>query len=241
VAVTLTQWRREMVVARLTALTNPGPAYLDAGPTGAGKTFADSAVLKYLSRKGERSVSLVLTHKDCEALVSQHRSAGVESVAAFAHLDEKTCQRIDEADEVHALGLSAESALCPDCPYAAGCPFQEQYREAQAARHAVATHARGKVMPALLRGRAYISLHENPLDLLRPSLIVARGLKVVGLIAGEAADTTRSPTDRGFYRRLEAVARELDGWHHGSNVTCEVPLPRPAAPEPRHPRVAPER
>lgn len=229
----LEEYREEMREARLAALTHPYHCYLDNGQTGVGKTHADTAIMAELTKEGRMSLTLVPTHKDCAAVVSQRAEQGVASVA-FPHLNKETCLRYDEAEAVMAIGLSAVSALCPDCPCADSCEFQSQYKKAKEAAHTVATQARGAVdMAQLTKDRAYISIHENPLDMLRPDYLVERGLGVVELIARHAAYEASDPLDRVFYRRLEAIAKELDGWHHGSNKTCEVPLPEPCPESPR--------
>jgi hypothetical protein len=229
---TLQETRREHALGRLAALNNVYWVYLCTAATGTGKTYADTYVVSHLNESGGgRSLTLVPDHKHCEEVVTMRALAEVDSVA-FPLLCEETCVRFDEAEAVLAMGLSATAALCPSCPHRRCCDYKIQYDAAKAADHAVATHARGKVMLEVLANRRYISIHERPLDLLRPNYTVNRGLKTVADVAEQAAYMATDPRDRPFYRNLEGVARYLHGQFLGSNEECAVPLPRASRHEP---------
>jgi hypothetical protein len=119
--------------------------------------------------------------------------------------------------------------LCPDCRHNQECVYQEQYRKAIDAQHAIATQARGMVsMEVLSRDRSLIMLHENPMAMLRPTFVTLKPLKLVEIVAEQAETYAEKPYERYFYRYLASVAGMLHGWHHGVNETTEVPLPKPA-------------
>ncbi len=218
----------EMAEARLHAVQNRPCCCLDNGPTGVGKSFADIPVLKHLNEEAMQSVTLLPTHSHCREVVQGRERAGVQSVA-YPQLSEETCLRHDEAEKVLRYGLPVTRVLCPDCPFAEGCEYREQVKAAREAQHLVATLARAAVSAReVTTGRHYVSLHENPLDMLCPTFPVSRGLLAVELVARQAEGAAASPNDRGCYRRLAALAKDLDGWHHGSYESAEVPLPSPA-------------
>lgn len=244
---TIGECREELVQARLAALDNPYWVYLCRAQTGAGKSTADIAVIQRLIKEGKRSVTLAPNHQHCREIVEQRRKAGIAS-AAYPQLSEDTCQRYEEAKEVLALGLSAVAALCFDCPYQEGCPHHDQYEEAKTSNHKVATQPRGRVaLPMLAKGCSYLSVHEDPIDLLAPTYSVGdwprlegkrpnidreHPLLVVGRIADQAAASAAYPHDRGFYRHLGAAARYLDNEHHSAFETVKVELPTASPHEP---------
>jgi hypothetical protein len=222
----------------------------DHGPTGVGKSHADWAALKtqeeramepwknladYMQRQlsHPRSVTLVPTHAHCAEVVEAAAGQEVEAVA-YPRLDGDTCLRYDEAAAVMGRGLAFQKVLCPECPHRDGCLYREQWKAANAAHHAVATQARGVcTLPDLSRKRDLIVLHETPLDVIRPTVVTGGGgLLVVEMVARQAALDAAGAKDRGFYRHLARVARELHGWLEGSNGPDEVPLPEPARHQP---------
>jgi hypothetical protein len=255
----LAAWRREMVQARLAtvadALPSPGPpmVYLDRSPTGAGKSFADADAMRHAQEEAMRSttagslgamllaqlaeapsLTLAPSHAQCAEAVGVQQRHDLES-AAYPALREGNCLKYEEAQAVQARGLSFMKALCPECPHREGCLYREQFAAAADARHAVATYARGAVsLGEIARGRRRLCLHEAPLDMLRPSFVTSRGLLAVELVALQAEEAAAAARDRGFYRHLARVARQLHGHLNGSNVTTEVPLPKLCAHEPEH-------
>lgn len=96
-------------------------------------------------------------------------------------------------------------------------------------RHAIATHARGVAsLPIIANNRNVLTLHEVTLDVIRPSFVADRGLLVVELVARQADHVADNPEDRGFFRRMAVVGKDLDSWLNGSNDSCQVSLPEPA-------------
>ncbi len=187
--VELEAYREQMADRRVESLGKPG-IYLDQSPTGAGKTHADMAAF----RSAARSLSVQPTHENCEEVVEQLCEAGLDAVAypgRFAGGLAQNCWN-DDADAAESMSLSVASAICPFCPETKRClesGYLALVRQANAARVAVATHARAKHMglAALSEGRDFASIHENGADVLLPqkkiwaaSLIAARDvLRVV--------------------------------------------------------------
>jgi hypothetical protein len=246
----LDDYRREMVRARLEG-RKTGNTLLDLGLTGVGKSYADFAAIRrmedyamgkwhslaeYLAKRRSRprSVLLVPTHAQAAEAVEAAGAQGLPMVA-YPKLCADTCLRHDEAAAVQARGLAFQLALCPGCEFREECLYREQSRAADLARHAVATQARGAVtMPRLAARRNLITLHETPLDVIRPTVVAERGLLVVELVARQAEHAAADPNDRGFYRHLGRLAKELDGWLNGGEGPAEVPLPEPVDHEPEN-------
>jgi hypothetical protein len=84
-----------------------------------------------------------------------------------------------EADEAEAMGLPVVKAVCPTCDHQKTC-YQGGYLggliAARGATVALATHARAAYssLAELADGRPYVSIHENPIDLLRPTCEVGQ-------------------------------------------------------------------
>lgn|SRR5262245_9297248 len=116
---TLEDWRKEMAEGRIYALGKPG-LYLDTGPMGIGKSYADIPVIRHLDRQGRACLTLVKTHAQCREVVSERQDQGVESMA-YPKLGEETCMRYREADAALRRGLAFSLALCPECPFADDC------------------------------------------------------------------------------------------------------------------------
>jgi hypothetical protein len=248
----LPEWRQEMLDARL------GPegrlrrgAFLDTSPPGAGKSYADAEALRRyeelimtqkqecgevttsLRRVQSRTLTLVPTHSHCQEVVARQTRSGL-AVAAYPKLDSHSCYRFAEARATQRRGLSFRLVLCPKCPHRDDCPFRQQLQAASEARHAVATYARAALsIDEMAAMRPIISLHEAPLDALRPSFVTSCGLPMVEVIARQAEHAARRPAHRAFYRHLARVAQKLHGWLEGSNESAKVPLPDAARHEPQ--------
>jgi hypothetical protein len=225
---TLDEQRSEMVENRKHAIGKHDEIYFDGGPTGAGKSFADGEVLKHPDHRGLRSLALLPNHQQCREAVRMMAELGS---TAFPELNDDTCLRFDEAREVIEVGLPITKTLCPDCPHRDDCDYRPQLEAATEAQHSVATLMRGTVsMPTLTEGRNYIAVHEQPLDMLRPTHVAKHklGFKIVRLIAETAEEGAADPNARGFYRILARIAGHLHNELNGGNENARLELPKPA-------------
>jgi hypothetical protein len=207
-----------------------GGVFLDRSPMGAGKSHADVAALNRLEIQERRSLTLVPTHGNC-AEVEDALSGEAIACASYPNLGEKTCEKYEEAGEVIKQGLVFPRALCPTCEYAEGCPYRQGYERACEAAHAIATHKRGEVsMNQLTDERSYIAIHEDPHVLLVPQVRVDTGFVTVASLAEQAERRLprEADSERAFYRRMAAIATDLDGWVESAQVTRVLAPPKPA-------------
>ena len=145
----------------------------------------------------------------------------------YPQLTSETCLRYDDASAVQNRGLAFQMVMCPECEYREECPYRLQREQADVAEHAVATQARSIHTLPRQTERNHIILHEVPLDVISPSIIVTRGLLVVELIARQAANDARDANGREFFRHMGRVAKELDGWLCSADKSDVVPTPNP--------------
>jgi hypothetical protein len=118
------------------------------------------------------------THKNCREQEQPYLQAGVRTAcypARVAQEGEETPQNCwnPEADRAETMGFAVTTAVCPLCPAHKSCAAAGYLKQLQAAREAVVTlctHKRAAAtgLAALAQERNYISIHENPIDLLRP-------------------------------------------------------------------------
>jgi hypothetical protein len=232
--ISLKSYRAMMAEARRGAIRRGGGVvYIDRSPTGAGKSFADGAALLECEKRSLGTVTLVTTHEQARDYVEQMFDCQGIDIASFPQLSEDTCCRHDEALTVLGRGLPFTKVLCNEpCPYRHGCPYFGQMSDAIAAPRAIATQARAITsLPLVSSGRDVFLVHENPQPLFRPTHVASHSLKVVGLIADEAADRLErhtSDADLRFFRYLARMARQLDNELHHANEPAPLPLPRPA-------------
>jgi hypothetical protein len=216
-----------MLELRKHALDRPAEVYLDTGPTGMGKSFVDGLIARELQQSNGTTLTALPTHNQCDEVIAERQQQGIPAVA-YPALNQDTCLRHDEAIATQGFGLSFTLALCPDCQHRDECNYREQLQAATDSPHAVATLARGAVsLPVIAEGRQYIAFHEYPLDMLRPTFVARHSLRIVSLLADEAAERAGVAADRGFYRQLSRVAMELHRELHGSLECAALPLRNP--------------
>ena len=202
----LDDWRAQMIASRRESIDKPG-TFLDRSPTGAGKSHVDGTVLAFL--EDHNSLSLQPTHINCSQVEADLNSRGI-AAASFPPLNDSTCQKIDEVESIQATGLVFQRVLCPECEYADECDYKAQYEAAKSAQHAIATHKRGVVqMPDLVKGRTFISVHENPLAMLRPMYSATKGFEVIALIADRAGSSQNDSKERAYFTRMANTAANL--------------------------------
>jgi hypothetical protein len=177
--ISIDEWRSQMAKSRLESLKQPSAFYFDGSPTGAGKSTADLAAMKL---HGD-SVTIVPTHDGVAEVVQNLQEEGL-STAAFPPINAETCQRFgtDKRPGVaQNAGLNVGEALCPECKFAKNCTYQILREKARTARHSVCTHARASSSAFDAIGdRSLVFIHENCIDLLRPTVRVAGSRKNPG-------------------------------------------------------------
>lgn len=170
----LSDWWKELAEARMDSVKQPGNIFFDGSTTGAGKSYADIEVMKFV----KASATILPTHAACDDSVKDFAKLGI--VAAAHPSLERTCQlwgtRDDpgEAQKVQNAGLSVPKTLCCRCPHAKSCEYQRLRQQATDAKHVIATHMRSSLsqwQPAT--NKEIVFVHEDPYDLLRPIIRVA--------------------------------------------------------------------
>ena len=114
----LVEYRSDMQKRRLDSVGTAG-VWLDAGPTGAGKSTADLAAFEAAGR----SLSIQPTHDNCKAVVEDCLAVGIEAAAypgRNSSGEKQNCWN-SQADAAEAIGLCAVAAVCN-----AGCEFRRQ-------------------------------------------------------------------------------------------------------------------
>jgi hypothetical protein len=168
----LETYRKSLPVMRVDSLDNPG-VYLDTSPTGAGKSFADITALNETLSRGQKSVIIEATHEACQEKVSELNRHDVEAVA-YPKRDDITCRNLGECERAESIGLSASSAVChATCPLREWCEeagYLKEKKRAEASDVSVMTQGRAVRygLSNASKGRHYISIHEDPTDLVKP-------------------------------------------------------------------------
>ena len=175
----LDEWRQTILETKLKSLGTPG-VWFDGSPTGAGKTHSDVAAARTTAASGGRSLIVVPTHRNGEEIVMQLRAEGVAAEKYPKRLtstpdgqgDPVNCWNV-EADTAESFGLPAIQTVCSRCDESAHCMESGYLRRVSVTGEAtvvVATHTRGSHMSLgkLADGRGFVSIHENPFDLLKP-------------------------------------------------------------------------
>lgn len=122
------------------------------------------------------------THSNCveaEAAFTAHRVSAA-SYPARTTVDDHTvrpnCWNA-EADAAEQLGFSVMQTVCPACSHRVTCEqsgYLQQIKSVRQASVVLSTHQRAAHtgLRELSAGRKYVSIHENPIDLLRPGVAV---------------------------------------------------------------------
>jgi hypothetical protein len=178
----LNEWRQEIRKRKLASLGTPG-VWLDGSPTGAGKSHSDVAAAVAIAETGGRSLIVAPTHGNGEEIVTLLHKSNI-SASKFSRRitassascgDCVNCWNID-ADTAESFGLPVIETVCAGCPHQFQCK-DSGYLKVNATTHeatvVVATHARGiyASLDELATGREFVSIHENPLDLLKPTFV----------------------------------------------------------------------
>jgi hypothetical protein len=191
----LEDYRAELAKNRLESVGTKA-VYLDTSPTGSGKTTADVPAL----RMAGSSLTVLPTHKNCVEVEQAYIKNDLRA-AAYPELSRKTCMQYGVAERVMGAGLSVSQTLCLSCSNRDACDYRMGMEEADAVPHAVTTHHRARLcMTNIAAGKAYVTIHEEPVDVLRPTEETAAGLDKV-------AEVSRAAKDRAWNRN-DTAARE---------------------------------
>jgi hypothetical protein len=182
----LNKWHGSMLRARIASLNKPG-VYLDTSPAGAGKSYVDClAVFDLQARDPEKRALLVYpTHKNCDEIednfLEELMNRGIFALDSVAVLPPRltkptkyrsqNCWNSD-ADDAERMGLPVISAICTTCPLEDHCTehgYLRDYQTAMKARIVLCTHKRAEYAGFdVIANAGYISVHESPIDVLRP-------------------------------------------------------------------------
>ena len=172
----LEAWRAEITRSRLEAVNEPG-VYLDRSPTGAGKSWSEGRAMAAASGRG---VLIVPTHQNAREAIFGLEDHGLSAVA-FPELTAENCGNFEAAETARELGLQVVQTACVSCPLQTkmNCRRSGWTAERDAARDAeiqVMTHQRAAIvgLAEVSPAGAYVAVHESPLAVLRPQVVVER-------------------------------------------------------------------
>jgi hypothetical protein len=225
---TLEDYRKEMVDLRVqSVMAIDGGVYLDRSPTGSGKSRADIPAV----RLAGTSLTVVPTIRNSKEAEESYNREGLLA-AAYPALTKEVCQNYDEATKAIGFGLSPSSCVCLGCEYRTGCVYRETMKDAEAADHRIATHKRTELsFESLAENRRYISIHEDPTNLFRPTAEIGSGLDVVSVVAQHArhlAADRGDATAQHFFWKMEEASHWLADQLACATVTTGLPMPSPA-------------
>lgn len=136
------------------------------------------ALLVYPTHANCAEVRVEAVYKGLDALVYPGRfTEGKAATEAGEQASEQPAEEPNcwncEADDAEAMGFPVVKTICPTCPQRQRCKLQGYLRQliaVQKADVAICTHKRVEYsgFEDLCAGRPYVSVHENPIDLLRP-------------------------------------------------------------------------
>jgi hypothetical protein len=227
-AKTLENYRQEMVDSRVqSVMAIGGSLNFDSSPTGAGKSMADVPA----ARVAGTSLTVVPTIRNSMETESLYNREGLPAVA-YPALTKDVCQNYEEATKAIGFGLSPSSCVCLCCEYKARCSYRETMKDAEASDHRIATHRRVELsFESLAENRRYISIHEDPTKLFRPTAEIGAGLDVVSVVAQHAqhlAADRRDATAQHFFWKMEEASHWLADQLACATVTTSLPMPSPA-------------
>lgn len=169
----LAEWRRQMRTARVASVAQPGH-YADQSPTGAGKSYADRALIQEAIAQDKRLLLAVPTHANCTEEVGQLADAGIEAVA-YPELSRYMCRNHRHASTAVASGLNLTRAVCVGCAamHDESCLYRQQLQAASAAQVAVCTTVRLGLDRSVSAERDVISVHEVADSAIRDQYVLA--------------------------------------------------------------------
>ena len=207
--VPLKAWRAQMKASRVASVKSEAGIFFDGSPVGAGKNFADITILKDIGA----SITLLPTHDACGELAKVLVEKGLNA-AAHPAMNEATCELFGSEDEpgiargVLKAGLNVGEVLCPTCKFKAACEYQKARSAAREADHEILTHKKAALNNFYnQKNKKLFLIHEDPTDLLRPSIKISdveglKKLKVVASAALERAQQYNFPEKVSGVRKL---------------------------------------
>lgn len=132
-----------------------------------------------------RALLIYPTHQNCLETVAPYLDAGISASAYPARVItsdngyEVNCWN-PVADSAEKIGFSVVKSVCPTCQMKTSCQrigYLQQIQMANQADVLICTHKRTEHtgLRELSEGRDYVSIHENPVSLLRPSVEATLG------------------------------------------------------------------
>ncbi len=174
------------------------------------------------------SLTVLPTHKNCEEVEAAYNGAGLDAVA-YPTLNAETCQNLDEATRAMNAGLSASSCVCLACRFKAGCDYRDTMEQAEGASHRIATHRRTELsFEAIAKGSKYITIHEDPTNMFRPTAEIRVGIETIAAIAQHAKDDASERKDYTAYHyfwKMEECCYWLVAAVNGAAATVNLALP----------------
>jgi hypothetical protein len=135
------------------------------------------------------------THENCREVEEFYVNAGIDAATypGRTTIDTETisqnCWNLN-ADRAEAIGLPVVKTICPNCPSRTkclACGYLEKLIRVEESTVALATQKRAEYsgLANLSSGREYVSVHENPIDMLRPAVSISeQDLLLVARITG---------------------------------------------------------
>jgi len=170
--ISLEQYRLQLVNIHVESLEEPG-VYLLTAPTGSGKSFANKPAIRQVSR----SLVILPVHDNCRELERELRDEGLNA-KAYPERTEDNCHYVEECKRAESLGLAAQATVCQRCIHSQRCKasgYLADIIEANDADIAIATRKRAAMrgLSALSKDREFVAVHEDAVDLLRPTETIA--------------------------------------------------------------------
>lgn len=224
----LDDWRSEMARSRVDSIGTAG-VFLDASPTGAGKSYSDMPACQ---RAGS-SLTINPSHKQCRQTEKDYVAYGLPA-AAYPALNKDSCLNFEEATRAIGAGLPPSGSVCLSCAFGESCEYRPTMKLANESAHRIATHKRAELsFEQIAEGRKYITIHEDAGDILRPSIEISQGLEDVEKLSQLTLRyvQSRAAGDRSaeyFLWKMESVSRELRDYLGAADSTKTIDLPTPA-------------
>lgn len=122
------------------------------------------------------------THENCREAEQDCLAAGLNAGCYPGRTTNTTTARAQncrnsQADDAERIGFSVVKTVCPTCPERSQCLSSGYLGELAAVKHvsiAICTHKRAEYngFETLAKDRSYISVHEDPVSLVRPRLSI---------------------------------------------------------------------